>query len=209
MGPWYLLRVNTVGLLGTMNLGQEYDYADACTICGAGARPVPPILVDLVRMGAKQLDTTAHDGLLIVSRELAGSFESAGLTGFQALAVQGRSGKAHHASFRYLAVSTIWPPMHGSSRYKTEDLCVLCGRAGHFDDPAGTRLVYAAPPPAATDFGLTWEYFGTWRLVARRGRRPVGGAQLVLISERARSVMASLHRRHLDFEPVLILESTG
>jgi hypothetical protein len=192
-------------LLGSINLGQEYDYSDACMMCGAGARPVPPVLVDLARMGAKQLDATAHDGLIIVSRELAQRFESSDLTGFQTLPVRGRSPKAPHDSFRVVTISTVWPRLHESSRLTTEELCPVCARAGHFDAyRTGTQLVYAAPPPLPTDFGLTWEYFGTWNMVARSGRRPVGGQQFVIVSARARAVLLSLKRRHLDFDTVLI-----
>ena len=186
MDCWYLLRIKTAGLLGASNLGQEFDYASACIICGAGAQPVPPILADLARMGTKQLDVTAHDGLIIVARDVAERFEGAGLTGFKSLPVRGRSPKAPHDSFRYMAISSVWPPLHESSRLATEDLCSVCGRAGHFDiHPTGTKLVYSAAPPSATDFGLTWEYFGTWHLVARAGRRPVGGQQ---VAEKARNL---------------------
>jgi len=139
-------------------------------------------------MGAKQLDATAHDGLLIVSSELAGQLQKAGLTGFQFLPVRGRSRRAPHDSFCHLAISTVWPRLHPSSQFVTEDLCPACGRGGHFDvHPTGTKLIYEALPPVPTDFGVTWEYFGTWTLVAPSGRRPVGGAQFVIVSERARA----------------------
>jgi hypothetical protein len=205
MDRWHLLRVKTAGLLGGSILGQEFEYTGACIVCGAGARPVPPILADLARMGAKQLDVTAHDGLIIVARELAERFEAAGLTGFTSSPVHGRSPKAPHGSFRHVAISYVWPPSDESSRLATEDPCPVCRRAGHFDiHPTGTQLVYSAVPPAATDFGHTWEYFGTWHLVARAGRRPVGGQQFVIVSERARALLGSLHRRHLAFEPVVV-----
>lgn len=210
MNRWYLLRVRTAGLLGGTNLGQEFDYTDACTMCGAGARPVPPILADLARMGAKQLDVTAHDGMMIVARDLAERFEAVGLTGFKPLPVRGRSPKAPHDSFRYVAISYVWPRLHESSRLATEDVCPVCGRAGHFDiHPTGTQPVYSSTPSAATDFGLTWEYFGTWRSPARAGRRPVGGQQFVIVSEPARALLSSLHRRHLAFDPVVIRESAA
>jgi len=210
MDRWYLLRVKTAGLLGGTNLGQEFDHTSACIRCGAGAQAVPPILADLARMGTKQLDVTAHDGLIIVARELAGRFEAAGLTGFTSLPVRGRSPKAPHDAFRHIAISTVWPPLHQSSRVATEELCSVCRRAGHFDiHPTGTQLVYSAPPPAATDFGRTWEYFGTWHLAARPGRPPVGGQQFVIVSEQARALLGSLHRRQLAFEPVVIKESAA
>jgi hypothetical protein len=74
-GPLVSAPDKTAGLLGGTNLGQEFDYASACIVCGAGAQPVPPILADLVRMGTKQLDVTAHDGLIIVARDLAERLE--------------------------------------------------------------------------------------------------------------------------------------
>jgi len=202
---WYLLVVRTAGLVGGLNLHQPYDFCDACPVCGAGARPTPPVRADLARMGKKALDATAHDGLLIVARELCAILTESRLTGFRAQPVEGRSPRARHEDFRWLEVLGRWPKLHRDSRLVTEDQCPECSRSGHFDVyPTGTRLVYDAPPSETPDFGLTWEYFGTWQIVVRAGHQPVGGHRRVIVSSRAKEVLEGLRRRHLDFDQVVI-----
>lgn len=42
--PWLRLVPRTVGLPGGANLNQPFDFSSACEQCGAGAKPVPPLV---------------------------------------------------------------------------------------------------------------------------------------------------------------------
>jgi hypothetical protein len=202
---WYRLRLRTAAIMGGINLDQPFDHGGSCPTCGAGARPIPPLRADLARMGRKQLDATAHEELLVASVAVADTFDRLGLLGLRRMPVVGRSTRVDAAQFVWLEVTTTWPPLAQDSRYVTEELCPHCGRAGHFDVyPTGTQLIYDRAPIADTDFARTWEYWGTWKTVTRRGLRPVGGSQAVLVSERARAAIVSLRRRHLTFDPIIV-----
>jgi hypothetical protein len=206
--PWHLLRIRTAGLLATVNLGQAYDHSKACPTCGAGAKPVPPLLADLARMGKKPLDHSAHDGQLVTTRELVDAMIGAGLTGFVARSVTRRSSVLPDARFAWLDVTVEWPRLEPSSRVTIEDLCPRCQRGGHFDVLHGgeTQLVYDRVPPDAADLNATWEYFGSWRPPAAMARKvPVGGARYVIVSERARQLFVQRRVRWLDFEPVILM----
>ena len=202
---YFLLRVRTAGLLGSANLEQDFDHSDACLFCGAGARPVPPLRADLARMGKKPLDLTAHDGHVVLTRALADELQAAGFTGFHIQPVIGRSPRIHADAFRWLQITFVWPRLAPSSHLAVEDLCPVCERAGHFDVyPSGTQLVYSMVGGTPPDFGLTWECFGVWRVRAAAGRRPVGGAQYILVSDRARDALDRLRRRYITFDPVSV-----
>jgi hypothetical protein len=201
---WYLLRVRTAGLLGTINLGQEYDRANACPTCGAGARPVPPLVADLARMGKKTIDCTAHDGRLIATRRFADVMGAAGITGFAEQPVRSRGNERPDPRFAWLDITAEWPPLAPSSELEREDQCPRCGRAGHFD-LAGrpTRLVYQRVPETACDFNVTWEYFGVWRTaMTAEKRQPVGGGRHLIVSARARELFLVQKVKHVSFEPL-------
>src|SRR5687767_2688141 len=59
--PLLVLRIETAGLLGGVNLDQGYDHTGACPTCGAGSVPIAPLLAQTSRMGRKAIDATAHD----------------------------------------------------------------------------------------------------------------------------------------------------
>ncbi len=85
---------------------------------------------------------------------------------------------------------------------EVEDPCPTCRRAGHFDslNPA-TQFWYPAPPTEAPDFGVTWEFFGSWRVPGSL-KKGVGGKQLIIVSQRARRVLTREKIHGLDFVPV-------
>ncbi len=201
---WYLLRVRTAGLLATINLGQAYDRTNACPICGAGARPVPPLLADLARMGKKIVDRAAHDGRLIATRKFADALGAAGSTGFMEQTVRSRGSDRPHPGFVWLDVTAEWPPLAPSSQLEREDPCPRCRRAGHFDVAGGrTRFVSRDVLDSACDFNVTWEYFGVWRTAMTADRRlPVGGAQYLVVSAKARELFVAHKVKHVSFEPL-------
>ena len=202
---WYLLRVRTAGLPGTVNLGQEYDRANACRTCGAGAQPVPPLIADLPRMGKKAIDCTAHDGRLITTRRFADALRATESTGYVERPVRSRGSQQPDVRFVWLDVTSEWPPVAPGSQFAREDICIRCGRAGHFDLPGPrTRLVYRQIPGTACDLNVTWEYFGVWRTAAMTvaKRLPVGGARYIILSLRARDVFTAHAGRLVNFEPI-------
>jgi hypothetical protein len=200
---WFRLRVATAGLMGGVNLDQPYDFADACSTCGAGARPIPPLRIDANRMGKKLLDATAHDGQVIVASSLVSSLLSAGLTGFELRPVVHLTGRAANA-FVWLQVTSQWQPFQPTSVVATSDPCPTCPRAGNFDSWAEpTELHYSAPPVDTTDIGHTYEYFGVWRL--RDERQPVGGHRALLVSQAFRQALIDAKVRHLKFDPLVLV----
>jgi hypothetical protein len=201
---WYLLRVRTAGLLATVNLGQAYDRTNACLTCGAGARPIPPLIAELSRMGKKVVDCTAHDGRLITTRGFADALRTAGVTGFAEQPVRSRGSERPHPGFVWLDVTAEWAPFAASTRLEREDVCPRCGRAGHFDlRGGGTRLVSHDVPDTACDFNVTWEYFGVWRtaMIAEK-RSPVGGARYLIVSARTRELFMAHKVKHVSFHPL-------
>ena len=207
---WLLLRVGTAGLMGGINLGQPYDHSHACRECGAGAVPMPPLLADLGRMGKKHLDSTMDDGHIVVSQHLAGRIQALGLTGVEIHLVQRRRGKEPDSAYRWLQITVEWPPLSAGARIHRGKLCPHCGRSGHFDlyDEA-TELRYAEAPATASDWNLTWEYFGEWRLPAATIQERVGGARCVIVSQRTRGLLRDERVRRLRFEPVMVGSTQG
>ena len=203
-GDWHLLRVRTAGLLATVNLGQAYDRTNACPICGCGARPVPPLIAELARMGKKVIDYTAHDTRLITTRGFADVLRAAGSTGFTEQPVQSPGSNRLHPGFVWLDITAEFPPLAPESRVEREDQCPRCGRAGHFDVAKGaTRLVYQNVPDRACDFNVTWECFGVWRTAMTAEKRlPVGGGRHFIVSARARELFVAHKVRHVSFEPI-------
>lgn len=200
--PWLHLRVTTTGLLGGANLEQPYDYSDACSTCGAGSCPIPPLRIDAKRMGRKLLDVTAHDGQIVVARSLASTLKSAGLTGFEVHPVVHSTGKTADA-FVWLRVTSQWQAFEPTSVVTTGDPCPECHRAGHYDSWAEpTELRYSVPPTVPCDLGQTYEYFGVWRMQDQR--KPVGGHRAILISQAFRRALIGAKVRHLQFDPVVL-----
>jgi hypothetical protein len=126
-------------------------------MCGAGARPVPPIQADLAAMGRKGATSPPHDGLLDCHTRRADRLTPAA-TGFgcnpSAVVHRGRPGGVS------LARSTVWPGLHESSRQPRT--CVRSVSPGHFDiHPTGTQLVYNRSrrrPRRLFDLGILWAW---------------------------------------------------
>lgn len=201
--PWLHLRVATAGLLGGVNLDQPYDAAASCRECGAGARPIPPVIADLSRMGRKALDRTAHDGLVIVTNALAAAMEQSDLTGVTFLPARRRSRKESDSGFRVLSIASTWPQLSGSSHVDRRHVCPVCGRGGHADVPHGvTELRYAEPPQQAADWNCTWEYFGDYGRSGDPRAQRVGGAPALIVSQGVRQLLQRQRVRQLLYEPI-------
>jgi hypothetical protein len=202
---WFRLVVRTAGLAGGFNYRQAYDHAGACAVCGAGAIPVGPLVAELSRMGRKLLDRTAHDGHLVVTAGLADTLVGAGVTGVEVRPVRRPHRDVPDPGYRWLHVVFTWPAMASRSMVTTDDLCPRCRRTGYFDvgREAG-EWRYAEPPVPPADFGYTWERFGYWRAAAwEPGLRGVGGAGEVIVSSRARALLAACGVRHVEYLPVV------
>jgi len=201
--PWVVLRFDTVGLMGGVNYNQAFDLSHACPTCGAGAQPIPTLIANLNKMGRKQLDRTAHEGLFVISVEFADALRSSGLTGFTILPVQHYSAATPDPRYFWLRIISEWPRMHPRRILAIEDLCPACQRAGHFDTyERPTEFWYHAVPESACDFNLTWEYFGVWRHHLSSRTFSVGGHQVPILSRRARLFLREQHTKHVAFDPV-------
>jgi len=207
---WLLVRIRTHGLPGSVSLEQAYDYSRACATCGAGALPVPPLFADLRAMGRKALDATAHDSQIVVTRDLANRIRDASLSGADFLDVSPGPGRIANDRFRWLHIAGSWPAFSPSSTVVTDNLCPLCGRAGHYDAyDRVTELRYDHDPQKAPDFNRTWEHFGEWRLPPQRSQRPVGGGRFTIVSQRVRRLFRESKVRMIDFEPVFVCQPTA
>jgi hypothetical protein len=205
---WLVLRIRTAGLSGGINLQQPYDFAAACPLCGAGAAAIPPLIADLSRMGKKAIDQTAHDGHIVVSRALADAIRNTGLTGVEFLPTRRRSQKVPDEQCFWMNVTSEWGPMSPSRIVSVDDPCPECGRSGHYDAYSEvTEFRYASFPADVPDFNRTWEYFGLWRVPAHmehlKDGPNVGGARMLIVSQRVRRCFQAAKVRGVSFDPVL------
>ena len=90
---WLRFRIATAGLWGGVDYSQTYDSAKACSTCGAGAVPKPPLIAELGSMGKKDIDHLVYEGHGIVSRRLARAVEN--MTGVSVAPVRSPRGVAH------------------------------------------------------------------------------------------------------------------
>lgn len=198
--PLVRLRLATVGLRGGADLPtQAYDRIAACHLCGAGAAPIAPLIVELSRMGRKLIDRTAHDGQVVVHRVLSDALQSEGLTGFEMrpVAPMGRP-QVPSEDYLWMRITSELPAMVGANLV-TENLCPVCGRSGHFDSTQDPVQFRYTPNPVSADINCTFEYFGVWQLTPS----PVGGYREVVVSQRVREVFERLRVRLVSWEPVV------
>ena len=80
---WLMMRTATSGLLGGVDYRQTYRFNKACTVCGAGAEPINPLLAELGKMGKKDIDHLMYEGHFITSNRIADAIKNAGLTGVE------------------------------------------------------------------------------------------------------------------------------
>jgi hypothetical protein len=203
---WFRLKIATAHILGGANCDQPYDFTNACSACGTGAIALPPLIADLSAMGKKDLDVTAYDGHIIVTRRIADAISNSPLTGVSFAPVRYRTKSEPDQRFAWLRVQSQWPPMHQKSVFEIDDACPRCHRAGHCDSRTPpTAIWYESAPRRSSDFNRTWEYWGVWSLASPK----VGGAQLPILSARAKQFLTDLKIKHLRFDPIHFVESEG
>lgn len=197
---WLVLRVGTAGLYGGVDLDQQYDFSDACPMCGAGSKLVPPLRAELRRMGKKDLDRVWYEGHLIATRRIAEGL--AGLTGLDPTPVGSRRRKVDDR-YSWLRITGMLPPMSSHS-YRIYRPCGECHRSGHYANVAAAEAVcYESVFDHVTDFNLTWEYFGDWEQRRQpKHLRPIGPGQGIVVSQRARRRLQVLRVRRLFWVPV-------
>jgi hypothetical protein len=207
---WFNLRVRTPGLPGGFNLNQPYDRHAACPTCGTGASAVPPLIADLRRMKKRLLDATAHDGHLILAATLADAVQDARLTGVELHPVRSPRESQPDSDYRWLNITSEWGPMAPASVLNADALCPTCGRSGHYDEYGRvTEFWYYEPPPVTADFNRTWEYFGVSHTYPSDGKPTVGGARMIIVSQRVRECFKQHKVRNISFEPVWFLSRHG
>lgn len=197
---WLRLRIRTVGAENPKE-GQRYDRKNACLQCGAGTVPIEPLYIPRNRMGKKKIDHTAHQGLLLLNRSLAEEINKVGLSGiiFHE-AIVGREKK------RYVwgKIKNTFPKLSTKSVIEKENPCSMCGRSGYFDTYSEiTEFWYDEKDirnSHLNDFNVTWEYFGVWK------HSKLGGAQVTIVSQKARQFFLKEKVKFIDFEPIFILK---
>ena len=206
---WFRLGTTTVHVLGGINCLQPYNFTDACSTCGAGAAAIPPSIADLNRMGKKDLDFTAHDGQIIITRRVAEALGKSTLTGFTIASVRHFAKPEASPAFAWLRIQSQWPKMDETSVFEMDEECPECGRSGHCDSlTPPTTLRYQEPPLNAQDFNRTWEYWGVWN-APMKSTSNVGGSQCPIVSIRAKQFLSELNIRRLVFEPIYFATTGG
>jgi hypothetical protein len=201
--PWLRISICTTGILGGANLNQPYDRTHGCHKCGAGSTVIPPLIVDLNKIGKRKFDRTCHDGHIVVASDLAKALQESGLSGFSLKDVRHRTHHEPDSPYQWMAIDSVFPKMTESSIMAIEEECPVCHRAGHFDSYERlSEWWFEAPPPEAMDFNYTWEYFGVWYMA----KEPVGGEQGIVISQAARQFLIAQKVHRLDFHPVYFEE---
>jgi hypothetical protein len=206
---WLKCKIRTVGVSGGATCGeQEFDWTGACPECGAGAVPSPLLLVELWRMGKKKVDATAHDGHIVVTSSVAKALRKARITGFELRGVRRPHLQRPDRDYRWLHVTSTWPPMEPTRVLEVDDLCPKCRRTGHFDSAARpSEFHYSHVPTQTADINTTWERFGYWRGPGFRGPG-VGGMAGVIVSQKVRQVFSEQGVRLLDYVPVVFTGGT-
>ena len=190
---WYRMLVCTSGLMGHGNYGQPFSRNNACPLCGAGAEPIPPLVVNLRSMGKKKLDATAHEGLIVIRNDLAEQIRASSLTGYKFDSVRHFAHNAISSEYVWMRIVNQWPPLHKKSKFDIDVKCQTCQRSGYCDIPNwGTILCYNKVPKNMADFGLTWEYWGVWNAPNKKAKN-VGGAQYPIVSLAVRELFEQIN----------------
>lgn len=199
---WLDCRIATSGLEGGIGYGQDYAREGACPMCGAGAVPVPPLLANLPKMGRKHLDSTGHEGHLVVSKVLARAIVDAELTGFSLRPVEAKRTKRYDGHYAWLDITHELPRMGVCRNLKTESVCPQCERAGHYDVYDGITQYCYQELAGASDFNRTWEYFGDWHRRTLDPLNRVGGKRGLVVSQRVRSLFRSAGVKNVTYRPI-------
>jgi hypothetical protein len=201
---WLLLWVATAGFWGGADFGQEFDFSDACTECGSGARLIGPLVTELGRMGKKEIDHVVYEGHLIVSQRLAELLAAAGVVGMEAAAVRNRRGRVSD-KFVWLRCTEVCFPFSARTRgVVSADRCATCGRGGHFGNATAPLEVHYDAPPTTVDIAETLERTGlaTDRRLPTQVR-PIGGSAFgIVASQRMRQILMGAKVPHLKWIPV-------
>lgn len=193
-------------MVGAGNLkGQVWDFKRACKDCGAGAVPVPPLIVRFEGKPPKQgWSVTVPCGLVVVSAEVAAAIMKAKLTGFALEPVRMPSKPAIDARFRWLRISCEWPDPVSRPNCRIAGKCTVCGRPAlrGSGDGGASMMHFARVPKGARDFNA-WQ--GT---VLPKDRfsgvlnRETGAAPELIISQRAYQVLKYAGVKSLKCQPV-------
>lgn len=201
--PWLRLRFRTVGIVGGFNYDQSFDLSKACPTCGAGAEPRPTLVANLTDMRKKLIAHTAHEGQIVVLKEVADALSQAKLTGFSLQPVLHFANHIPDARYCWLRIDSVWPRMHPKRILAIEDPCPTCARAGHFDTyEVRPEFWYHEQPANACDFNFTWEFFGVWRHPLSKRPSPIGGMRMPIVSQKVRRLFADYGMKRLSYEPV-------
>lgn len=202
--PWATWSSSTTMVTAGRHQEQAWDLADACPTCGAGAVPVPPLIVKFEAKKTAGLCAATPFGLLLMTSTVGNALKRARLTGFELEGVRTAKSKTPDATYRWFRITSTWPRYSKRSVVRVVDTCPACDRPGRFSThEAPPEIHYGKPPHTAMDFNLTFEQWGNWK--RRDGSSPRGAEPLLILSQRARAALANAGVK-LQIEPIFFPE---
>lgn len=157
--PVVVIRPPVAGS-GGPQWGNTYDFHDACTSCGTGARPRPPLIVEgkSFPRAAPLLET--EDGELLIDPALVDRLASR--YGAQLSIIDVRTSEGVDLSWKALVDLPRLPHLSSASvGLERERPCELCSRDGYFFSANDAILLHADITAAdAPPIAFTAEHFG-------------------------------------------------
>ncbi len=189
------LTIKTVGLENPKP-NQEFDFSQACSVCGAGVIPKIPLTIPKNKMGKRVLDCTAHNAWLIFHKKLTKLIEGHNFSGISfGPAIVGKNSD----DFLWGKIVNTLPKLDPSSKLNfNHSNCNKCENSGNFGnfDKESTIVYSTSSKSKFKDFNLTNEFFGEWEF------SKLGGARLIIIKQSIRQFFINEKVKYLDYTPI-------
>jgi len=196
---WLKVRGCTTMVLAGNRQGQKWNFKRACKVCGVGAVPVPPLIVQVQGRPPKQgWSVSVPCGLVVVSADLAKILVEAKLTGFVVEPVQRASTGDLDERFRWLRIPCDWPAPLEESGCRVVGACAGCKR------PAlrGESFCFERVPNKAKDFNAWQSTELPEERVSGVVNRPTGASPMLIISQSAYRTLKGAGVKSLKCWPV-------
>lgn len=185
------LKITSVFEPASEECGTKYDESMACPRCGAGAKQITPLFLDVTRIPKGKDISRTIAGELVVSRRVMELFARHGITGATLSPIcSGRSSSEESNDWFQLAVPNatadiIAPTRVGIDPFDDDETCMCRCVLG---DLLGLNLLsevtIAASTLCDTDFACSRQFIGTRQGLLRPER-------IILISPKVASLIES------------------